>query len=248
MGDYWIKLYHEIIDDPKMATLPDRLWRRTIELFLLAGKLSADKSGMIPDTRQLAWLLRIPTDDLQNDIDQLLGTGIIENIPGGYVVVNFEKRQSPSTGAERVQQYRERKRKQEYYGDVTTKKQNVTQNRLTESDTESDTETKQITNSSDLGRLIKAYESEIGPISQRVSEMIQDDLEDYGLQTCLDAIGIAVEQNTRKWSYVRGIIKRQWSNGKVVKKIDTQPPAKKKEYVRVEIDGEYFMKEVTDES
>jgi len=27
MADYWIKLYHEIIDDPKMATMPDRLWR-----------------------------------------------------------------------------------------------------------------------------------------------------------------------------------------------------------------------------
>ena len=31
---YWIKLYHEVLDDPKMALLPDRLWRRTIELFI----------------------------------------------------------------------------------------------------------------------------------------------------------------------------------------------------------------------
>jgi len=25
---YWIKLYHEILNDPKMGRLPDRLWRR----------------------------------------------------------------------------------------------------------------------------------------------------------------------------------------------------------------------------
>ena len=35
---YWIKLYHEVLDDPKMARLPDRLYRRCIEVFLLAGK------------------------------------------------------------------------------------------------------------------------------------------------------------------------------------------------------------------
>ena len=73
MADYWIKLYHEILDDPKMATMPDRLWRRTVEVFLLAGKLSKDKSGVIPDTRQLAWLLRMDTNELQGDLEQLVG-------------------------------------------------------------------------------------------------------------------------------------------------------------------------------
>ena len=59
MPDYWIKLYHEILDDPKMATLPDRLWRKVIEIFLIAGKLSPDKSGQLPETNQIAWLLRM---------------------------------------------------------------------------------------------------------------------------------------------------------------------------------------------
>jgi hypothetical protein len=139
MPDYWIKLYHEIIDDPKMATLPDRLWRRAIELFLLAGKLCRDKSGILPDTKQLAWLLRIPTDDLQTDLIQLASTGIIESVPGGWKVINFEKRQSPATVNERVKYHRERKQKEQYYGNVTELKRNVTQiNRLT--DTETNTE------------------------------------------------------------------------------------------------------------
>lgn len=31
MADYWLKLYIEILDDPKMATLPDRVWREKVE-------------------------------------------------------------------------------------------------------------------------------------------------------------------------------------------------------------------------
>ena len=40
----WIKLYLEILDDPKMDLLPDWLWRRAIELFLLAGENGNDVS------------------------------------------------------------------------------------------------------------------------------------------------------------------------------------------------------------
>jgi len=38
MSKLWIKLYHEILDDPKMCKLSDRLYRRVMELFLLAGE------------------------------------------------------------------------------------------------------------------------------------------------------------------------------------------------------------------
>jgi len=37
-GNYWIKLYIEILHDAKMGAMSDRLWRRTIEMFLLAGE------------------------------------------------------------------------------------------------------------------------------------------------------------------------------------------------------------------
>jgi len=211
MADYWIKLYHEILDDPKMATLPDRLWRRSVELFLIAGKLCSDKSGVLPDTRQLAWLLRMQTDELQADIDQLVSTGIVESIPNGWLIVNFNKRQSPATSAERVRQHRERKQKEQYYGDVTDLKRNVTQiNRLTESETESETET---TSSSNFGELSTAYEHNIGPLTPATVDMLEDDLNTYGMQMCLDAILVAVEQNKRKWSYVRGILKNRWADG-----------------------------------
>ncbi|MDD5517831.1 MAG: hypothetical protein PHV98_00585, partial [Candidatus Omnitrophica bacterium] len=141
VGDYWIKLYIEILDDPKMATLPDRLWRRIIELFLLAGKLSK-KTGEIPETQQLAWCLRMNTDELELDLKQIETIGIIKKNINGWVVNKFYDRQSPAPNNIRKAQQRERERKNQYYQDenVTKMSQNVTQinrltdNRLTESE------------------------------------------------------------------------------------------------------------------
>ena len=145
MADYWIKAYHEILDDPKMATLPDRLWRRVMEIFLLAGRLSKDKDGNIPDTKQLAWILRMNTDDLSMDLRQLEILGIIKSTQTGWLVINFKKRQAASTDAERKKQQRERDQRKQYYNDdnVTELSRNVTQStedrvQNTESEAETD--------------------------------------------------------------------------------------------------------------
>jgi hypothetical protein len=141
MADYWIKLYLEILEDPKMATLPDRLWRRVIELFLLAGKFG--KGGELPETRQLAWVLRISTDELEMDLMQIVNTGIIQKTSNGWNVLRFATRQAPASPAKRMKEMRERKHKEQYYEDVTLnvtdELRNVTQiNRLTESEAESE--------------------------------------------------------------------------------------------------------------
>ncbi|KKQ62534.1 MAG: hypothetical protein US85_C0025G0002 [Candidatus Shapirobacteria bacterium GW2011_GWF1_38_23] len=216
MADYWIKIYHEILEDPKMATMPDRLWRRTIEIFLIAGKLSKDKSGILPETNQLAWLLRMNTDDLALDLKQLETAGIIKRIDNGWTVVNFEKRQAAVTGSERVQQFRKRQHNEQYYDNVTELKRNVTQNteyRIQSQNTESETK-KEITTSSDsFGQLIKEYEQNIGVITQKTSDMVSDDFDTYGYEMCSKAITEAIRQNKRNWSYVQGILKNWWTSG-----------------------------------
>jgi hypothetical protein len=145
MADYWIKLYLEILDDPKMAMMPDRAWRRTVELFLVAKKLNKD--GHLPDTRQIAWLLRMNAEDLEHDLTQIASTGIITQEVGGWFIPKFLDRQSAVSGAERLAQFRERQHKQEYYGNETQLKRNVTQrtDTETEADTETETETEQRT-------------------------------------------------------------------------------------------------------
>lgn len=129
MQEYWIKLYIELVDDSKVATMPDRLWRRMIELFLLAGRYHQD--GGLPDTKQLAWTLRLPPDDLEMDLRQLEMTGIIRRQGTGWFVVKFATRQARLTDAEKQKHYRERLHHKQY--GVTPALPEVTQiNRLTD--------------------------------------------------------------------------------------------------------------------
>jgi len=141
MADYWIKLYLEILDDSKMAVLPDRLWRRVIELFLLAGRYH--KEGNLPETRQLAWVLRFSVDDLEMELQQIASTGIIQKTVEGWYIPKFAQRQAAVPGKERTSQFRKREQQQQYYDNVTEQKRNVTQiqiNRLTDTDTDTDTD------------------------------------------------------------------------------------------------------------
>lgn len=119
MADYWIKLYTEIIDDPKMALLPDRLWRRVIELFLLAKKVN--KEGTLPSTREIAWYLRITdVEGLENDLKDIEEqTGIIARDGDGWFVVNFAKRQEAVPDAMRKRYSREKAHSKEYRSNMS---------------------------------------------------------------------------------------------------------------------------------
>jgi hypothetical protein len=152
-GNYWIKLYIEILDDSKMATLPDRLWRRVIELFLLAGKYYKD--GQLPDTNELCWSLRMPMDELDLDLKQIAQVGIINKTEAGWNVINFSKRQAKMAPSDKMRLYRDRIKRDQYYDDdsedvtdcvtlsntdMLLKVTQITDNRLT--DNRSDTDQK----------------------------------------------------------------------------------------------------------
>lgn len=136
---YWIKLYHEILEDPKMCKLPDRLYRRVIELFLLAGE--TDQDGYLPSLSDMSWRLRQDEEQLETELNELQKTGIISHVNGEWIVTNFAKRQARVEGKDRVKQCRERKKKQEYYGDETEVKRNCNDdvtNRYTDIDIDID--------------------------------------------------------------------------------------------------------------
>jgi hypothetical protein len=105
---YWIKLYHELLDDPKMGLLPDNVWRRAIELFLVAGQLG--QGGKLPSTAELAWRLRQNPDQLAAELAHLVEIGLLVPDGDGWLLVNFARRQGPVSNRERVRRYRERQR------------------------------------------------------------------------------------------------------------------------------------------
>lgn len=110
---YWIKLYHEILDDPKMGKLPDRLYRRTIECFLLAGDF--DQGGFLPPLEDIAWRLHLDAEQLETDLIELQRIGLLDVIDGRWFVAKFAERQAADSNTERWQRWNERQRKGDYY-------------------------------------------------------------------------------------------------------------------------------------
>lgn len=133
MANSWIKLYHEILSDPKMGMMSDKLFRRTIEFFLIAGK--EDRAGKLPELDDIAWILRISKKDVQKAIDDLVRLNIIsiQTDPLSamlgqpekkyYVITHFSERQkSEQTKSESNRAYYEKHkmRKTEFQSECKT--------------------------------------------------------------------------------------------------------------------------------
>lgn len=142
---YWIKLYHEILDDPKMARLSDECWRRAIELFLLAGDYA--KGGLLPPFSDIAWRLRVDESNLLQNFQELQTLGIIsESTSGEWCVTHFKERQNADSSIERMRRFRGSRQKQEYYvmdpesGSVTDRNADIDKDKDKEVEKESDQE------------------------------------------------------------------------------------------------------------
>jgi len=110
---YWIKLYHEILHERKMAQLSDRLWRRSIEFFLFAGEI--DDGGALPTLDDMAWTLHQSPEVLETDLGELAKVGITDQRGGKWFVTNFSKRQEKMDKAEYMRRLRDERQKDEYY-------------------------------------------------------------------------------------------------------------------------------------
>jgi hypothetical protein len=112
---YWIKLYHEILHDPKMERLTDHQYRRCIELFLQAGE--SDMGGLLPPVNDMAWTFRTTEEAMLVDLVELSKVGIVNQNNGRWIVTHFADRQDPITPAEGMARLRDRRHKAEYYTD-----------------------------------------------------------------------------------------------------------------------------------
>ena len=218
---YWIKLYHEILDDPKMALLPDHLWRFTIELFLLAGKNGSD--GSLPEPLHIAWMLRRSVEEITADLKDLVETGIISVTESGYIVTKFASRQSASSNAERTQRYRDAKQKSQYYCDenVTDLQRNVTQNQINRlTDTDTDTEPELIPAAPEIPpepKFIRQFCDILGV--QFKNHEQADDLhelfETYGADHLLEVAAWASEKSPNNMGHALAMVRKAASTWKI---------------------------------
>jgi len=218
---FWIKLYHEILDDPKMGRMPDRLWRRTIELFLLAGEL--DQEGLLPSVHDMSWRLRVNDDALQDDLSLLISYGIVTVEGDAFTVTKFAERQTAMTPSERAARYRETKKNELYYGDrheLRTFRDASCNEKQTKTNTDIDidksredieTEPEQLPA---VGEVFSTYESEIGILTPSIADELRLAVVDYPPEWIIDALRESSRQNKRNWSYARAILKRWKAEGR----------------------------------
>jgi len=114
---YWLKIYYEMLDDPKIGQLRPALRWRFIECLLVAGE--CDDGGYIPDSAGYAWRVRADADVVDTELTELAQHGLLSRVDGRWHVTKFEERQSPVSNAERQSRWRERQHRAEYYGDET---------------------------------------------------------------------------------------------------------------------------------
>jgi DnaD/phage-associated family protein len=233
MGEkYWIKLYHEILMDPKMGTLPDRLWRRTIEMFLLAG--STFDNGLLPPLDEIAWHLRANTEELETELIELQKIGILSVLDGQWVVTNFQKRQAPMEKSEYMRRLRSEKKAEQDKQPVTNGNKLVTKNVTngkTESDSDSDSDSKtedgekDLTN--DLAIIANLYEKTFGQfMTSMQAEKIRSWTDEYSLSRVREALEITALHGGRNLAYTERILMNKNSPGKNGKK-----PIEQKDYL-----------------
>jgi hypothetical protein len=116
---YFIKLYDDILDDHKMGPLPDHLWRRAIEIFLLANRArnrDGVEEGYLPSLDEMAWTLRTTPEQLVAELEELHQATnkeerpIVQCMDGRWFVTQFAARQEAVSDAERKRRQRERDR------------------------------------------------------------------------------------------------------------------------------------------
>lgn len=109
MSRPWIKLYTEMLHDPKVGQLSDSAYRLFVELMLKAGQV--DEDGATDTVDALAWELRRQSDDLLNLIWELEESGRLVFLDPETQIVyitSWAKRQPPTTSSERVKRHREK--------------------------------------------------------------------------------------------------------------------------------------------
>jgi DnaD/phage-associated family protein len=233
----WFRLYSDVLTDRKI----NRICKNTgqakaivigVWVCLLSLANESPKRGVLMLADDIAYTL----DDLEDEtgmpreiIGQLIDEFRAHGMVAGQTIIqiaNWDKRQYQSDNStERVRRFREKQQQDETF---LKRFSNALD---TEKDTESDTDAKKkqtttTTTSSSGGSgfdaeysvLARHYERNIGPLTPIISEQIGDDLKEYGLTCCMDAIGEAARQNVRKWSYVQGVLKGMARNGRTPQK------------------------------
>jgi len=112
MAGYWLKLYTEILDDPKYHRLSEQAKLGMIELMIVAKK--HDKDGCLPCLDDICFYTRRSMDWWVKVMDELEKIYYIVKDDSGEKIRKFAERQQAVDPKERRKQARAKKQRDEY--------------------------------------------------------------------------------------------------------------------------------------
>lgn len=144
----WLRLYTEVLDDPKVQRLEPVLFKTWINILLAVKKNG--KNGAVPPLTDCAFYLRLSEGETRQRLEDLHAANLLDADGDGYVVHDWNGRQyesdEDSTNAERQRRFRETHsgplRDPQPYSDVTGRVTDAVTDEVTAGITEKVTEEK----------------------------------------------------------------------------------------------------------
>jgi hypothetical protein len=135
----WLRLYHEILDDPKVQRLEPALFKFWINFLCLANR-SAVRGVVQMDVGEIAFALRMADDEAAAALVALERAGLIEPLETGLKPHNWDERQRKSDDVTaRVTAHRSAKRAPETLHATPAKQAgSVSSSRAEETETETE--------------------------------------------------------------------------------------------------------------
>jgi hypothetical protein len=112
MAGYWLKLYTEILDDPKYFRLSDNAKLGMIELMVVAKRV--DMEGEVPCIEDVAFYTRRAVEWWQPVFDELSKIEYLVINGSETIIRKFAERQAPVPDSERMRQLRINKHRNEF--------------------------------------------------------------------------------------------------------------------------------------
>ena len=114
----WFRFYHRVAHDPKVQTLPAELFKAWVNILCLSSE-SSDR-WTVPNIEHLSFHLRMENGAVHRVLEALSKRGLLDLIEGHHVIHDWDYWQADSdSAAERMREYRRRKKESLRNGDVT---------------------------------------------------------------------------------------------------------------------------------
>lgn len=103
----WFRFYDEVVDDPKVQKLPDRLFKSWVNFMCIANKNTSNR-GALPPIDDVAYRLHCTTSKAESVLAELVKAGLFEWRDGVAYCHNWNNRQFQSdSSTARVHKFRQ---------------------------------------------------------------------------------------------------------------------------------------------